>query len=428
MFRWRRHRPQRRKHECSAGPPQTSSRRSPRGEATSVTAKRVLLYVQHLLGIGHLKRAATLADAMTRIGLEVTLVSGGPEVPGITINAAHVVQLPPASAADPWFKAIVDADGKPVDEAWKQRRRELLLDVWRVAEPHAVVVELFPFGRRQMRFELLPLLEAAHNAKRRPVIVSSVRDILGGGQKDTARQDKMLDLFESYFDHLLVHGDPVLIPFDRTFVHAARIAGKLHYTGYVVDRKPLAGTFGGMEVGKDEVIVSVGGGAVGRQLLEAAMQARPLSVLACHTWRLLAGSNVTDADLADLSAQADASGGAGVTVERNRRDFPELLANCRLSVSQGGYNTVMDILQAGAPAVVVPFAGGAEMEQSLRARLLAEQGRITMLEEAHLSPGALANAIDIAARDAPVAGGVLRLDGARESAVLLARWTSELAW
>ena len=391
-----------------------------------MSAKRVLLYVQHLLGIGHLKRAATLADAMTRIGLEVTLVSGGPEVPGITIHAARVVQLPPASAADPSFKAIVDADGKPVDEAWKQRRCGLLLDAWRVAEPHAVVVELFPFGRRQMRFELLPLLEAAHNAKRRPVIVSSVRDILGGGQKDTARQDKMLELFESYFDHLLVHGDPALIPFDRTFVHAARIAGKLHYTGYVVDSTPVAGGHTGL--GKDEVIVSVGGGAVGLPLLEAAMQARPLSVLAGHTWRLLAGSNVIDADLADLTARTNAEAGAGVIVERNRRDFPELLANCRLSVSQGGYNTVMDILRAGAPAVLVPFAGGAEMEQSLRARLLAERGRITMVEEADLSPGTLANAIDSAARRAPVARDPLRLDGARDSAAWVARWTSELAW
>ena len=34
----------------------------------------------------------------------------------------------------------------------------------------------------------------------------------------------MLELFERYFDHLLVHGDPALVPFDRTFVHAPRIA------------------------------------------------------------------------------------------------------------------------------------------------------------------------------------------------------------
>ena len=38
---------------------------------------RVLFYVQHLLGIGHLKRAATRARACAAAGLEVTVVSGG---------------------------------------------------------------------------------------------------------------------------------------------------------------------------------------------------------------------------------------------------------------------------------------------------------------------------------------------------------------
>jgi predicted glycosyltransferase len=42
------------------------------------------------------------------------------------------------------------------------------------------VIELFPFGRRQMRFELLPLLEAARARSPRPWIISSVRDVLGG--------------------------------------------------------------------------------------------------------------------------------------------------------------------------------------------------------------------------------------------------------
>ena len=387
--------------------------------------KRVLLYVQHLLGIGHLKRAATLADAMTRRGLEVTFVSGGLEVPGINVNAARGVQLPPASAADLSFKAIIDADGNPVDETWKQRRRDLLLGVWRAADPHAIVVELFPFGRRQMRFELLPLLDAAVSAQRRPVIVSSVRDVLGGGQKDPTRQDKMLELFELYFDHLLVHGDPALIRFDQTFRHTARIAGKLHYTGYVVDRAPVSG---GVRVGTDEVIVSVGGGAVGRQLLETAMLARPISTLANHRWRLLAGAHVSDADLAELSALAGAAGDGGVSVERNRRDFSQLLANCRLSVSQGGYNTVMETLRAGARSVLVPFAGGAEIEQTLRARLLAERGWIDMVEEPELTPQTLAEAIDRAARRGPATSGTVNLDGAQNSAALLGQWTSELLW
>ena len=389
--------------------------------------KRVLLYVQHLLGIGHLKRAATLADAMTSIGLDVTLVSGGLVVPGMALHARRVVQLPSASAADLSFKTLIDAQGMPVDDGWKQKRRDRLLETWRETEPHALVVELFPFGRRQMRFELLPLLDAALGAPQRPVIVSSVRDVLGGGQKDPARQDRMLELFEAYFDHLLVHGDPSLIPFDRTFTQAARISAKLHYTGYVVDRAPSADH--PSNAGKDEVIVSVGGGAVGRTLLETAILARPLSTLAAHRWRLLAGSQVPDAELADIAAFAAAAHSAGgITVERNRSDFPVLLANCCLSVSQGGYNTVMDILRAGARAVVVPFAGGAEVEQTLRARLLAERGWIDVVEETQLSPRTLAEAIDRAAQRAPPTTSGVDLDGAHNSAALLAQWTSELPW
>lgn len=384
----------------------------------------MLLYVQHLLGIGHLKRAATLANAMTSAGLDVTLVSGGLVVPGIAVNAKRVVQLPPASAADLSFKTLVDDQGNLVDDAWRQKRRDLLLDVWEETKPHALVIELFPFGRRQMRFELLPLLDAARGGVHRPVVVSSVRDVLGGGQNDPARQNKMLELFEAYFDHLLVHGDPSLIPFDQTFPQAARIAGKMHYTGYVVDYGSLAES--AADVGRDEVIVSVGGGAVGRTLLETAIFARPLSRLAGHHWRLLVGSNVADAELADIAAIVQKVD--GITIERNRNDFPALLANCRLSISQGGYNTVMDVLRAGARAVIVPFAGGAEVEQSVRARLLARRGWIEVLEETQLTPRALSNAIDRAAQSVPSKIGAVNLDGAQNSAALVAKWTSELSW
>lgn len=382
---------------------------------------RVLFYVQHLLGIGHLQRAASLVHAMTGAGLEVTLVTGGVPVPGLAFEAAQVVQLPPASAADLSFKTLLDVRGRPVDDAWKQARRELLLAAWRRADAHAVVVELFPFGRRQMRFELLPLLDAARAAARRPVIVSSVRDVLGGGQADPVRQDQMLDTFEHYFDHVLVHGDAALIPFERTFLQAGRLGARLHYTGYVAgpdsDLLQLATP---AQRAHGEVLVSVGGGAVGRRLLEAAIAARPMTTLRGHRWRLLAGVNASDVDLAHLDRLARAT--PGVQVERHRADFRQLMARCRLSVSQGGYNTVMDILQARPAAVVVPFAGGAEVEQSMRARLLADRGWIELVEEANLNPDVLARAIDRAAARPPLAALPVGLEGARNSAVLLAQW------
>ena len=277
-----------------------------------------------------------------------------------------------------------------------------------------------------MRFELLPLLDAAIAATHRPVIVSSVRDVLGGGQADTVRQDQMLELFEQYFDQLLVHGDPALIPFDKTFRHVDAIAARMHYTGYVVDRLPAAAAAG--QPGTGEVMVSAGGGAVGRRLLETALRARPLSVLARHPWRVLAGSSAPQSDLAELSTLAGAALGGGVVVERHRADFARRLAHCRLSISPGGYNTIMETLHAGARAVVVPFAGGAETEQTLRARLLAERGWIDVVEEADLSPQSLAQAIDHAVMRQWVSRNSVNLDGARCSAELIRRWAGERSW
>jgi predicted glycosyltransferase len=390
-----------------------------------LSRKRVFLYVQHLLGIGHFKRAAALARAMAAAGLEVTLASGGAEAPGLALEGVRLVQLPPARAADSRFTVLVDGAGRPIDEAWRARRREALLGACRAAAPHALLIELFPFGRRQMRFELEPLLGEALRAPRRPVIVSSVRDVLGGGRREPSRQDEMLERFERFFDHLLVHGDPAFLPFERTFRHAARLGPKLHYTGYVVER-PSPGE--GERAGEQEILVSAGGGAVGERLLETAIGCRALSVAANHIWRVLAGVNAADDALARLERLAAGFGAGRVIVERARADFAARLRHCALSLSQAGYNTMMEVLDAGARAVAVPFAGGAETEQLLRARALAERGRIELVEEAALSPPSLAAAVDRAlARPRPAPGGV-DLGGAQRSAELLVRWVEDLSW
>ena len=374
---------------------------------------RALIYVQHLLGIGHLKRAATLARAIAAQGLQVTLVSGGAAVPGVAVDGVDFVQLPPARAADLSFKSLLDEFGRVVDAAWKRQRSAALLAAWRAADPQVLVLELYPFGRRQLRFELLPLLEAAAAAPRRPAIVCSVRDILGGQQSE-ARQQETLGLVERYFDHVLVHGDPAVIAFERSFPLAARIAGRIEYTGYVVDSANPGG-----DAGKDEVIVSVGGGAVGARLLETAIRAKPFTELRDRTWRLLAGNYPPGDALRNLAARA-----GGVELQPARPDFTTLLANCELSISQAGYNSVLETVQARARAVVVPFAGGNETEQTLRARCFAERGLLEMVEEAALTPQTLADAIDRAAPKPRPAPGAIDLEGARKSAALIARWAN----
>ena len=139
---------------------------------------KVLFYVQHLLGIGHLKRATTLARAMTDAGLQVTVVSGGEYVPVIDDSGMEFVQLPAIRAEDRTFKTLVNMKGAQLSDALKEKRRNKLLNLFNEICPEILMIELFPFGRRQLEFEVLPLLDTANGADMRPIIVSSVRDIL----------------------------------------------------------------------------------------------------------------------------------------------------------------------------------------------------------------------------------------------------------
>ncbi|MGH6928495.1 MAG: glycosyltransferase, partial [Dongiaceae bacterium] len=101
---------------------------------------------------------------------------------------------------------------------------------------------------------------------------------------------------------------------------------------------------------------------------------------------------------------------SNVVVERFRSDFQGLLQRCRLSVSQAGYNTVMELLAAGTRAVVVPFAEGGETEQPVRARLFAARGLLTVVEPDGLTPESLAAGID-AADQAPRPTAAFNMSG-----------------
>lgn len=372
---------------------------------------RVLFHVQHLLGIGHDRRAALITRGLAEAGVAVTVLRGGHPVPGIDYGAAaEIVQLPPARAADSSFKTLLDEHGRPIDDGWRARRRAAVLEAHDRVRPDALLVESFPFGRRAFRFELLPLLEAAKAGG--AVTAASVRDILVTKAKPE-RLEETVSTVERLFDHVLVHGDPELIPFAATFPAAARIADRVRYTGYVAAPQ---GTDTATADGTDEVIVSVGGGAVGLPLLRAALAVRASTPAGLDApWRLLAGPDVPEADVRALAADAP----PGTVVERARPDFPALLRRCRLSISQAGYNTVLDLLQAGCRAVVVPFAAGSETEQATRARLLEERGRLAVVDEATLTPDTLAAGVARALALPPPPAIPLRLDGAAATARLL---------
>ena len=164
----------------------------------------------------------------------------------------------------------------------------------------------------------------------------------------------------------------------------------------------------------NDILVSGGGSSAALPLFETTLAAARL--LPRRSFHLLIGRGIAEADFAALRQSAPDN----ARVEWARPDFPTLLAACALSISQAGYNTVLDLLQAARPALLVPFDAGNETEQALRAAALERTG-LARVVQSSAGPQALAAAIETAlAQGAPPVAKV-DLDGAAGSVAAVAR-------
>ncbi len=370
---------------------------------------RVLIAVTHLLGAGHLTRAAALARAFAQAGHETTLVSGGRPVCLRECRRVTFVQLPSVHIVGTSFKTLLDEPGEPVGEAYLADRRARLLDQLQTARPDVLITELFPFGRRVLADEFMALLDEARRMRPQPLVLSSIRDVLVA----PARQDRIREAHDRLarcYDAVLVHGDPQLIPLGASWPLDERTKSILHYTGYVdedpapLDVHPRAG-----------IVVSGGSSAASLPLYRAALGAA--REMPDKSWRILIGRGIDEVDFQSLCATAPPS----ATVERARPDFRDLLARAQLSISQAGYNTVVDLLRTGVRPVLVPFEAGNETEQRLRAETLKALDLAEIVPEADLSPERLVAAIAQALSRPPGPTFPVSLEGANGSVAITER-------
>jgi predicted glycosyltransferase len=372
-----------------------------------MTSPRVLFYVQHLLGIGHIARASLVASALAEDGFEVTMVTGGLPVPGFPGPGIRHVALAPEVTSREGFSGLQDAHGAPLDAEGERRRVEQLLATLAETRPDIIITEAFPFGRRQMRFELVPLLDAIAAMRPKPLLVASIRDILQTNRKP-GRDEETVALVREHFERVLVHGDSSLTRIEDTFPLAGEIADRTVYTGLVAPPAPTPSQE------KYRVVVSAGGGAVGQALLNASVAARSL-LASPGRWCVITGPNLDAESFDRLAAQSDGE----MDVFRFRSDFRQLLTSAELSISQAGYNTVCDVLRAGCGALLVPFAAGGETEQTERAEKLKAMGLADFVDEASITPETVAAGIEAVRAMRRPATVNLNLDGARETARLL---------
>jgi len=372
-------------------------------------APRILYYVQHLLGVGHVFRTMRIVAALMHCGFDVRVVYGGEKLPQFDGAGARVHFLPSLVSRQGDFSTLLARDGQPADDAYKEERRDRLLAILSETAPDIVVTEAFPFGRRQMHFELLPMMDAVRQLPKRPLVFSSIRDILQEGNKP-AKDRQTVEFVRRYFDGVLVHGDPDLVRLDATFPFTAEIADRVCYTGIVTP--PTSGAVSD----SFDVVVSAGGGLLGRELVFAAAGARPRSALRDARWCILTGPYLTQSDYDDLQGIA-----GSVTLMRFLPDLHHTLAGATLSISLAGYNTVADIMVAGCRAIVAPQWNDKETEQLRRAQLLSRRGLVEMIGHAEKDSDTLVAAIDrVMVRPRPD-WSAIRKDGAATTARVLRR-------
>ncbi len=353
---------------------------------------KIIQYCQHVLGIGHLFRSLEICRALS--GHEVILVTGGPAVEADLPEHVREFRLPDLQM-DHAFKGLFStAKNLTVDQV-KEERQKRLMALFENERPDLFLVELYPFGRKAFRFELDPVLKALRSKRLTPCgVFSSVRDILvekGDHGKHEARVVKTLN---RYFDRVLVHADPDIVEIRETFGPFDKISIPVEYTGYIASKpSPGAGerTRKQLKIGEDEILIiaSAGGGNVGAPILEAVIRAccRLEVKSRCHL-KVFTGPFLDQSEFDRLKKTA----GNNVQVTRFTTDFLSYLAAADLSVSMGGYNTTMNILASGAPALVWPF--GQNREQRLRAGRLADLGALRVLEDEDLHPDRLAVIMD----------------------------------
>ncbi|SLM28038.1 putative glycosyl transferase family protein [Desulfamplus magnetovallimortis] len=350
------------------------------------------MYCQHVLGVGHFFRALEICRAMK--GHDVVLITGGAPVESILPENVREIRLPPLMM-DRNFSGIYSHDRDKSVEQAKSERRDFFYRCFIEERPDILIVELYPFGRKAFRFELDPVLKGICNGTLPPCrVVCSLRDILVEKDDVESYEKRVIKTLNQYFDALLVHSDPDFLRLDTTFSRMDEITVPVHYTGFVAsmpDRGKTLSELWPLPAGSDascqRIIVSVGGGNVGRELLIAVVNTIAL-INRSEGFRnrkkifvkLFSGHFMDDETFSFLKQFESEF----VQVSRFTSDFLNLMSLSDLSISMAGYNTCMNILASGVPAIVWPF--DQNREQRLRATLLSYRHPIKVLSDDDLAP------------------------------------------
>lgn len=327
--------------------------------------QRILLHSHDSFGLGHLRRTMTIAEALHSAlpDSQILITTGSPCATHFPLPAGiDVIKLPAVTKdyTGRYVPRSLGCDLAPI----VQLRKELLRQVHRTFAPDLLIVDHQVLGLCE---ELDLVLRDARSTGTRTLL--GVRDIIDSPET-VAREwgsPRVRHALAHEYDRVCVYGTPLVFDPRREYPIPPELAERLQFTGYVTR---AAGSTPQGRRARPRVVVTVGGGEDGGMRVDSYFEALELGSVDWDTTVVL-GPLFDPARARAFKRRARAL--ANVELHLFHADMPRLLARSDAVVAMAGYNSVVEILQSGLPAVLCPRSFP-RREQWIRADRLARLG------------------------------------------------------
>lgn len=356
--------------------------------------KKIIFYCQYLTGMGHLVRSTEIIRELVK-DFQVCFINGGPTVAGFAMpDGVEIATLPPLWIEDGELQV---AEGfNNLDEVKEARRKELI-ELFDQFKPDCLITEFFPFGRHKLFFELIPLLDHIKSVAPSTKIVSSVRDIVGRTDLDQ-EAEIICNLTSKYFDLILFHSDRNFQKLEESFPRVKDLNCEVKYTGFVAQSIPVNQTLNPVDLAnlnrqKPTILVSIGGGRIGYELLVSVLEASSLLAQKIpHHIQVFTGPFMPEKQF--LTLQETALNKSNITLQKYTSNLMAYMVKADLSISLTGYNTTMNILRTGVRSLVAPIGHYSyDKEQLVRTQKLEKLGMVEVIDPDKLEPAYLTERI-----------------------------------
>jgi predicted glycosyltransferase len=377
------------------------------GVSAQSSQPRIMMYSQDGFGLGHMRRTSSIASQILRLRPEACALTLADSRLGPFFETGQhhdYIKLPSILKVGPGdWRAV----GLPLPFAdVHHMRRELIRSAVMSFRPHILLVDHMPHGAMG---ELMPTLEAIRAEGADTRIVLGLRDILDAPEvvRRRWRDEGAYEAIERYYDLVLVYGQRAVFDLAEQYQFSPIVTSRLRYCGYVCTPETAryaprvrAQYLAGADAGTRLIVAMAGGGADAYPMMRALLDAMPAIQARQPSLLLVITGPFMPAELRhDLEARAR---GLPVRVRRSVSDTLSYIDAADLVVAMAGYNTTMEILRSGRPAILIPRAGPSA-EQRTRARLFSARGWLAMIDPDDLSIDTVAGSIVGALGRAPAA-------------------------